>query len=77
MLRGRRRFPFLPSQAAKVFPAARSRTTLRLLRAKKWGRIMSMRKNSGPKKVMRRHHTRQLLRTREMTVKQMGGGEKV
>jgi hypothetical protein len=60
-----------------TFSAARVWASSRLLRARKWGRIMSMRKNSGPKKVMRLHPTRPLLRTREMTVKQMGGGEKV
>ncbi len=36
-----------------------------------------MTENSGPKKVMRLHHTRPLLRTRETPVKQTGGGEKV
>jgi hypothetical protein len=50
-------------------PAARPGVTSRLLRARNRGRIMSMRKNSGPTKVMHRHHIRPLLRSGEGKVK--------
>src|SRR5918997_3350465 len=45
------------------------------LRARKWGRRMSVRRNSGPTKLMPRHHIRPLLRTHVRTVKllEVGG----
>jgi hypothetical protein len=41
----------------------------RLLKARKWGRRMATRENSGPAKLMHRQHTRPLLRSGEGKVK--------